>query len=79
MRDLLAGRGVQEVITNRLTAPEREQRLLPPGAPQPAADYVTLLNPVAAERTVLRRALLASVSSRLTPTPWRARSRPAGA
>jgi phenylalanyl-tRNA synthetase beta chain len=61
VRDLLAGLGVQEVITYRLTAPEREQRLLPPGVPQSAPDYVTLLNPVAAERTVLRRALLASV------------------
>ena len=61
VRDLLAGLGMQEVITYRLTAPEREQRLLPPGVPVPAAHYVTLLNPVAAERVVLRRALLASV------------------
>lgn len=68
LRDLLVNLGLQEVVTYRLTAPEREARLLEvAGAP-----YVELANPIAPERRVMRRSLLASVlevaerNSRLT-------------
>ncbi|HSR47796.1 MAG TPA: phenylalanine--tRNA ligase subunit beta [Anaerolineales bacterium] len=59
VRDLLAGMGLQEVITYRLTAPERDQghRL----AASADASYVTLANPIASDRTVMRRELLPSV------------------
>jgi phenylalanyl-tRNA synthetase beta chain len=59
VRDLLAGAGLQEVITYRLTSPENDQRHLL-GAPSGLA-YVSLANPIAADRTVLRRHLLPSV------------------
>ncbi len=36
MRDLLVGLGLQEVITYRMTTPEREARRLPPGTAGPA-------------------------------------------
>jgi len=57
MRDLLVGLGLQEIITYRLTSPERERRLYPDRQP----DYIKLANPIASERTVLRQSLLASV------------------
>jgi len=60
-RDLLVEAGLQEVITYRLTTPQREQALLPPGSPPDERPYVTLANPISVERTVMRHSLLASV------------------
>jgi phenylalanyl-tRNA synthetase beta chain len=54
-RDILADLGLQEVVSYRLTSPERESRLVSHN------DYVTLANPIAPERRVMRRSLLASV------------------
>lgn len=58
VRDLLAGMGLQEVVTYNLTSPERDQghRL----SAQEAA-YVQLANPIASDRTVLRREILPAV------------------
>jgi phenylalanyl-tRNA synthetase beta chain len=56
VRDLLAGVGLQEVITYSLTAPEREQPL---GLPK--KEYVRLLNPLSSERVVMRQSVLAGV------------------
>ena len=58
-RDILAQLDLQEVITYRFTAPEIEDRLLPPDAPREELAYVTLQNPISADRRVLRRTLLA--------------------
>jgi phenylalanyl-tRNA synthetase beta chain len=55
VRDILVNLGLQEVVSYRLTSPERESRLASYG------DYVSLANPSAPERRVLRRSLLASV------------------
>src|SRR5512141_2625606 len=55
VRDILVSLGVQEVVNYRLTSPERESRLVA------YSDYVALSNPIAPERRVLRRSLLASV------------------
>lgn len=54
VRDLLVNLGFQEIVSYRLTSPERESRL--------AAfdEYVALANPIAPERRVLRRSLSAS-------------------
>lgn len=60
IRDLLVELGLQEVVTYRLTAPEREARLLPHLA-EAGDSYIWLSNPIASERVVLRRSLLASV------------------
>ena len=56
LRDLLAGLGLQEAVSYSLTTPEAEKK-----AGTPEGPYVTLLNPVSSERSVLRRGLLAGV------------------
>jgi phenylalanyl-tRNA synthetase beta chain len=63
IRDLLVQLGLQEVITYRLTAREREARLLPTatGVGQDDRPYVMLTNPISADRAVLRHSLLSSV------------------
>jgi phenylalanyl-tRNA synthetase beta chain len=55
IRDILIDLGLQEVVTYRLTSPERESRLVSHN------EYVELANPIAPERRVLRRSLVASV------------------
>ncbi len=60
IRDLLVAMGLQEIVTVRLTSPEREARAaaeLDPGRPE----YVRIVNPIAEDRVVLRRSMLASI------------------
>jgi phenylalanyl-tRNA synthetase beta chain len=57
VRDLLAVAGLQEIISYRLTTPEREALGLPAGETGGAA-HVRLANPVSADRAVLRRTLM---------------------
>ena len=54
-RDILTSLGVQDVVSYRMTSPERESRLIS------FDDYVALANPIAPERRVMRRSLLASL------------------
>jgi phenylalanyl-tRNA synthetase beta chain len=61
IRDILVRAGLQEIVTYRLTTPEREARLLPPGAALDKRPYVTITNPITVERVVMRHSLLASV------------------
>jgi phenylalanyl-tRNA synthetase beta chain len=61
MRDLLVRAGLQEIITYRLTTPEREARLLPPDTPPDERPYIALTNPISAERAFMRHSLLNSV------------------
>jgi phenylalanyl-tRNA synthetase beta chain len=64
LRDLLVAIGLQEVVTYRMTSPEREGRvLLAQSGAQPPIEraYVRIANPIAPERSVLRQSLLASV------------------
>jgi phenylalanyl-tRNA synthetase beta chain len=61
VKNILAGLGLQEVITYRLTSPEKEARLLPDNRPQDDLPYVRLQNPITPERVVMRHSLLASV------------------
>jgi phenylalanyl-tRNA synthetase beta chain len=61
-RNLLVEAGLQEIITYRLTTPQREACLHPAGtAPTGEPPYVTLANPTSADRTSMRRSLVASV------------------
>lgn len=62
-RDVLVALGLQEVISYRLTTPEREAQVTPPGLSSslPLADYVTLANPIAPDKTVMRHSLLTSL------------------
>jgi phenylalanyl-tRNA synthetase beta chain len=55
VRDLLVNLGLQEIVSYRLTSPERESRVAT------FDEYVTLANPIAPERRVMRRSLAASV------------------
>jgi phenylalanyl-tRNA synthetase beta chain len=55
VRDLLVRLGMQEIVSYRMTSPERESRVAQYN------DYVTLANPITPERRVMRRSLLASV------------------
>ncbi len=61
IKDLLVRAGLQEIVTYRLTTPEREARMLPPDAPPDERPYVTLSNPISMERVAMRHNLLASV------------------
>ena len=61
VRDILISLGLQEVTTYRLTTPEREARLLQPGAQPDNRAYVRLKNPITPERAVMRHSLLSSV------------------
>jgi phenylalanyl-tRNA synthetase beta chain len=61
LRDLLVAIGLQEVVTYRMTAPERESRVLASGLRPDVNSYVRIANPIAPERSVLRQSLLASV------------------
>jgi len=55
LRDLLVALGLQEVVTYRMTSPEKESRVMSYN------DYVRVTNPIAPEKSVLRRNLVASV------------------
>ncbi len=61
IKDILAGFGLQEAITYRLTSPERETRAYVQGKVLDIENYVRLLNPIAPERSVMRQSLLASI------------------
>jgi phenylalanyl-tRNA synthetase beta chain len=61
IRDLLVGLGLQEIITHRMTSPEREARRIAPDAPADDMSYFNLANPITPERSVMRHSLLASV------------------
>ena len=54
LRDILVRLGTQEIVSYRMTSPEREGRVVSHD------EYVRLANPIAPERSVMRRSLLAS-------------------
>jgi phenylalanyl-tRNA synthetase beta chain len=58
VRNALTGQGLQEIISHRLTSPEREARRLPPGSPPDDKPYVRLTNPITNDRVVLRHSVL---------------------
>ena len=62
LKDVLVALGLQEIITYRLTTPEREARLLPPASGVGPDDrpFVTLANPITVDRVAMRHSLLAS-------------------
>jgi phenylalanyl-tRNA synthetase beta chain len=58
LRDILVGLDLLEVSSYRMVTPERERRALPLDASPGETPYVRLANPIAADRTVMRRGLL---------------------
>ncbi len=61
VRDILVDLGLQEIVTYRMTSTGRERRLLPPGVAADDRPYVTIANPIASDRDVLRHSLLPGV------------------
>jgi len=61
IRDLLVDLGLQEVVTYRMTSPEREALLIPPGTEQVERPYVRIANPTVVDRNVLRHTLIAGL------------------
>ena len=61
VRDILVNLGLYEIITYRMTSPEREARRLPPGTEPDLKPYVELANPIADDRFVMRKSVLSSV------------------
>ncbi len=61
IRDTLAGMGLQEIVTYRMTSPEQELKVRPPGKDLVKPSYLELKNPISADKTVMRRDLLASM------------------
>lgn len=68
LRDILVDLGLQEVITHRLTTPEKEHRRFihsgsntSMGSGPGGKVYLRLENPIASDRTVLRQDILASL------------------
>ncbi len=61
IRDGLAGLGLQEIVTYRITTPEAESKALPPDLQEEPRNYLEIANPISSDRTVMRRDLLASV------------------
>ncbi|MEK7220262.1 MAG: phenylalanine--tRNA ligase subunit beta, partial [candidate division NC10 bacterium] len=57
-RDLLVVAGLQEVITYRLTTPQREAQLTPGNDSPAERAYVRVANPISADRVVMRQCLL---------------------
>jgi phenylalanyl-tRNA synthetase beta chain len=55
LRNLLVALGLQEVVTYRMTSPEKEARIAKHD------DYVRIANPTTPDKNVLRRSLIASV------------------
>ena len=60
VRDLLVEVGLCEVVTNAMTTPQAEAKLLPAERPDDRP-YVMIANPISAERTHLRHTLLAGL------------------
>ncbi len=61
LRDLLVKEGLQEIISYRLTTPEREARRLPPEGAPDDRPYIRLANPISADKAVMRHSVLSSV------------------
>jgi phenylalanyl-tRNA synthetase beta chain len=61
IRDLLVNQGLQEIVSYRMTTPERENRRLSPDSPPDDKPYLHIANPLAYEKSFLRHSVLASV------------------
>ncbi|MBN1265042.1 MAG: phenylalanine--tRNA ligase subunit beta [Anaerolineales bacterium] len=61
IRDTLVRLGLQEIVTYRLTAPEREQRIELNTETNASNPYIEIANPISTDRSVMRRSLLASM------------------
>lgn len=66
VRDILVGAGLQEIINYALSSPENHDKLVVSSDGKTPLDaYVTLANPIAPERRVMRRSMLVSALENL--------------
>jgi phenylalanyl-tRNA synthetase beta chain len=65
IKDVLVEAGLQEIVSYRLTTPQQEARVLPPGMPADDRPYVNIQNPINPERSSMRHTLLAGVLENL--------------
>ncbi len=61
VRDRLVVEGLQEIISYRFTTPAREARRIPVSSAPDDKPYVRLVNPISADKAVMRHSVLASV------------------
>ena len=61
IQDTMVSLGLQEIISYRMTNSEAEQHLYPADSEPDTSQYVEIQNPIAVEKRVLRRSLLASI------------------
>ncbi len=61
VRELLIGIGLQEIVSHRLTTPDRENKRFPAGTPVDDQSYLKLVNPITSERTAMRQSLIAGL------------------
>jgi len=66
VKDSLVNEGLQEIVSYRMTTPEREARVFVPGTPVDDRPYVVLKNPINPERTVMRHSLMGNVLDALS-------------
>jgi phenylalanyl-tRNA synthetase beta chain len=59
--NILVNLGLQEVVSNRQTTPEREARRLAPGSPADDQPYLRIINPISTDRVVMRHSVLNSL------------------
>ena len=59
--DILVELGLQEIVSHRMTTPEREARRLPQGTPADDHPYLRIINPIASDRVVMRHSVLNSL------------------
>ncbi len=57
----LVNLGLQEITSFRQTTPEREARRLAPGTPADDQPYLRIINPISADRVVMRHSVLNSL------------------
>jgi phenylalanyl-tRNA synthetase beta chain len=53
--------GLQEIVSHRQTTPEREARRLAPGTRLDEQPYLSIINPIASDRVVMRHSVLNSL------------------
>jgi phenylalanyl-tRNA synthetase beta chain len=59
VKDILVNAGLNEIVSYRFTTPQQERRTYAPGTPADDLAYVTIINPIAPDRSVMRHTLVA--------------------
>lgn len=66
VKDLLVGVGLTEMVAYRFTSPQQEARIYAPGTSPDDKPYVSIINPIAPDRNVMRHTLVAGALETLS-------------